>query len=364
MLRLPCSLAEGPPPGGEGVWSQQSSRCHLHLLAPPGAGPTLPGLPVTARKGGHTLCPDRRFRGAPIAPQVPGQRPDRLLSHHHLSVLRLPPCFTHRGRLGSSCCFCLPAFPAGPSPLGTPPVAPGSGLRTLGPSPRLLTPPRVPGQPLLHRRCSGLRPLLRFTRPPATWALSVQTPLAPVSGGVPLRLFTPHSKVADLPLLHHHPPGHGPLPQPTHGGRPGRSPSSPCRRAGSSPPGAPPVAPRTDFCSGGCLHTSSPHSEAAAPPRARLHTGRSVMPEGPPQPWPPRPHRRPCLLVALLPLLRSAHLVHAAPPDAPLVWRPAGAIWVQDGRGFCWRMTEGYGALLECDHHLDARSHAPGKSQD
>ncbi|KAJ1092558.1 hypothetical protein NDU88_005668 [Pleurodeles waltl] len=42
---------------------------------------------------------------------------------------------------------------------------------------------------------------------------------------------------------------------------------------------------------------------------------------------PSRSHRRLCLLTALLLLLRGAHPAHATPPDVPLVWQPAGAVW-------------------------------------
>ncbi|KAJ1090445.1 hypothetical protein NDU88_003577 [Pleurodeles waltl] len=99
--------------------------------------------------------------------------------------------------------------------------------------------------------------------------------------------------------------------------------------------------------------------------RARLgHGATSRRRPRPPAVARARPSRlrsRPRLLAALLLLLRSAHQAHAAPPDIPPVWRPAGAVWVQYGGGFYWRMTEGSGALLECDRHLDARSHAPGR---
>ncbi|KAJ1186403.1 hypothetical protein NDU88_003184 [Pleurodeles waltl] len=37
----------------------------------------------------------------------------------------------------------------------------------------------------------------------------------------------------------------------------------------------------------------------------------------------------------------------------------AGANWARDGWGFYWQVTEGSGALLESDRHLDARRHAP-----
>ncbi|KAJ1157652.1 hypothetical protein NDU88_010356 [Pleurodeles waltl] len=78
---------------------------------------------------------------------------------------------------------------------------------------------------------------------------------------------------------------------------------------------------------GGCHHDSSLHSEAAMPPRAGFHPGHGPMPRRRPQSpaaaraRPSRPHCRLCLLAVLLPLLCSAHLAHAAPPDVLLVRR-------------------------------------------
>ncbi|KAJ1151568.1 hypothetical protein NDU88_004348 [Pleurodeles waltl] len=211
-----------------------------------------------------------------------GSRLDRPLSRHLFPALGPPPCFTHRDKLRPSCCFYLLPCRAGPSLPGTLLVIPCSGICTWGPSPRLLTPPwasrPATATPLLFR------PPLRFTRPLAAWALSVHPPqlqdLPPGTAATPLQstfegcgpasAASPPTRPRALASLH------------SRGQALSQSQLALLLR-GSSPPATPPVTPGSDFCPEGRLHTPSPRSGAARPPRAGLHTSRSVMPEGRPK---------------------------------------------------------------------------------